>query len=910
MKTSSYLLSTRTLLNSKLSPPTSHSSQVTRTRIRDSVVGASAAKLVLFQAPAGFGKSTLMAQCLERFESEGVATAWLTLDDADNDIQRFLSCVEAAISSMMELPQESERGLHSSKSPGDTALELVTSLAAEHAAFALFLDDFERIHEPTVLGLVREIIDHLPHNCRLVIGSRSMPELGLGRLRARGRLLEIDSELMRFSKEETHQFLNGCRQLSLSLDDLGHIHDKTEGWVAALWLASLALEHHPAPAEFIASFSGENRAVAHYLAEDVLSQQPPRVRNFLLRTSILRYMSVPLCNALLPDTDSESLINLLNEANIFLVPIEGQERLYRYHSLFADFLRAQLEQHLPQEVPYLHRAASHWFEDQHRPVPAIDHALEGKDYRRALELLSVHGEELLAQGRMRLLARWFETIPAERLEGYPLLQAIHVWALCFTASPRKAMDLLQRTGLENSRDPQIRPHVLALRPSILAIMDDFEEAYRIGREALKQLPNGDPFADTALVNTVANAYSVMGEYQEARQLLDGARDVQGVYESAFNAMYSESVEGIIDLQEGRQRQAAARFRLAVGMTRARGAFSFSGTTGNAWAGVLHASAVYESNDLPQAARLLNVYVPLVRDIGLPDHMILGDVMLSRIAFHEGDLDKAFQILASLELTGHRRQQPRVVATARLERAHLMLLQGDEEASLAELDRADDPQVWDRVKGLRLLANDLETAQIGRLRWESLVGDAGSAVEKLREAIAEAVHDSRHRRACKLRLFLAVALQRKGQLRGALEEMEKVLKEACREGYFRLILDEGPRVGALVVHLQSDTLERKQDRREPLFAEYLQQLLQGFGPTVFNAYPPVEDAQALLLPEPLTRKEIRVLKLLAEGHSNSAMAEKLFVSDSTIRTHLRNINAKLNASNRTEAVAIARKAGVV
>jgi LuxR family maltose regulon positive regulatory protein len=184
---------------------------------------------------------------------------------------------------------------------------------------------------------------------------------------------------------------------------------------------------------------------------------------------------VPLCNALLRDTDSASLIDLLNEANVFLVPIESDERLYRYHSLFSDFLRHRLAKECPDEIAPLHHAASAWFESQHRPVPAIDHDL----------------------------AAW------------PLLQAIHVWALCFSASPHTAMEKLEQTGLEQSTDPRIRPHALALRPSILAIMDDFEQVYAIGSQTLAALPAGEPFAETTLVNTLANAYSVMGEHQRA-----------------------------------------------------------------------------------------------------------------------------------------------------------------------------------------------------------------------------------------------------------------------------------------------------------------------------------------------------------------------------------------------------------
>lgn len=896
-------------LTSKLNQPTVHAAQLPRDEISASLQAGGAVKLVLVQGPAGFGKSTLLAQSLDALAGAGTRTAWLTLDEADNDIQRFMFCLEAAIANLLPTRAGEPMTGDDRRSAGNTALSLIAGLANHSDDFVLFLDDFERVQEPTVLGLVREIIDHLPPNCRLVIGSRSLPDLRLARLRTRGQLVEIDSRRLRFSLAETEQFLNHRRGLALSTDELTELHAKTEGWIAALWLASLALDKHPAPGDFIARFSGEHRAVADYLAEDVLAQQPQRVRKFLLRTSILRYLSVPLCNVLLPDSDNASLIDLLNEANVFLVPIESEERLYRYHSLFSDFLRHRLTEECPDEIAPLHRAASAWFEAQQRPVPAIDHALEGGDYARALALMSEHAEHLLAQGRMRLLGRWFDSIPAADLAAWPLLQAIHVWALCFSCSPHTAMEKLEQTGLEQSTDPRIRPHALALRPSILAIMDDFEQVYAIGSKTLAALPAGEPFAETTLVNTLANAYSVMGEHKRARTLLDGARDVQGVHESAFNAMFSESVEGIIDLQEGRQRQAAARFRLAARITWPRSAFSPIGTNGNAWAGVLHASAVYESNDLDTASRLLNVYAPLARHIGLPDHMILADVMLARIAFIEGDIDKALQTLTVLERTGHNRQLPRVVATSRLHRAQLMLLQGDEYAAHTEIERASDPTTWDRLRHLRLLANDVDNDRIGQLRWAAFVGNAASALRELERYVAESQAENRHRRAFKLRLLQAVAQQRDNDLPAALNTLEQALKEGCREGYIRLVLDEGPRVGALVVRLQADTLERKRDRREPLFAEYLQSLLQGFGPRVFNEYPIENDPNATLI-EPLTRKEIRVLKLLAEGNSNSAMAEKLFVSDSTIRTHLRNINGKLNASNRTEAVAIARKVGVV
>ncbi len=896
----------RTLVTSKLNPPTSQAAQVPRTHVVDKVLGASAARMVLVRAPAGFGKTTVMSQCMARMEEEGTVTAWLTLDEADNDVSRFLWYLNAAVSQLTEdgesSPSPEQRTFTST---GDAALEIVGRLSEHQSAFALFLDDFERVQDTAVLGLIREIIDHLPRRGQFVIGTRNLPELGLGRLRARGQLLEIDARQLRFSVEETTDFLVSRRHLALTQEDLIRIHDRTEGWVTALWLASLALESHDSPEAFIERFSGADQTISDYLAHDVLALQPQPVRAFLLRTSILRHLNASICQALLPGVDADAMLSHLARSHTFLTPLDNDENTYRYHSLFAEFLKAQLATEHPDEVRNLHRAASRWFEAQDRPVPAIDHALEGGDYDRALELLRIHAAHLLSQGRMRLLSTWFSAIPPDQLKQDEALQMTWVWALCFTRGPTEALEMLEEIGLETSRNPQIRPHVLAIRPLTLSMMDRQEEAIEIGEKGLPELPTCQPFADMALINSMANSYSVMGLYNKARQLLDGARDAQGTHTSAFNVMYSETVEGMIDMQEGRQRQAAARFRLAVGATRQ--ASSFSQANGNAWAGVLHAGAIYEQNQLELAARLLHVYGPLARDVGLPDHMLLSDIMLARIAFSRGEVDQAFRILVELEHLGHIRNLTRVVATARLERSRLLLLQRRVDAARQELGRAGDNDLWQRVQTLRLPANDLEYRALMAIRLEIATGDPEKALAELERELEYAIDEHRFRRALKLRLLKAIALHRATRLREALEVMADILPVASSEGYLRLIVDEGPTAGTLVL-LYSRSLRERGERTDPILAGYIQSLLDAFGPEVQDQPATPEPDNTLL--DPLTRKEIRVLQLLSEGYSNSAMAEKLFVSDSTVRTHLRNINSKLNAGSRTQAVAIARRLGIV
>jgi LuxR family maltose regulon positive regulatory protein len=433
------------------------------------------------------------------------------------------------------------------------------------------------------------------------------------------------------------------------------------------------------------------------------------------------------------------------------------------------------------------------------------------------------------------------------------------------------------------------------------MQDRNEEALAIGRESLRRLPTGNHFADSTLLNAMAHITAVAGQPREAQQLLDAARREQGG--STFNRMYNESTEGLLDLQQGRLRQATARFRLAVDATHA---VNYHHTHGNAWAGVFYTSVVYEANQIAQADHLLNVYLPLARDVGLPDHMILSHAMRSRIAFINGDVDAASLALTELEYLGNQRKLPRVVAAAKLERARLLLLQGHGAAAHDELMRADDPTLWDREQHQRLLAHDIEYMALARLRWDIVCGDAGACLPRLDAQIRAATTAVRHRRLLALRLLRALALQRTGDTPGAVAQVGSALQFACQEGFMRLVLDEGPAIGALVQRYQA--LHDSGQARDPLMGDYLQRLLQAFGPLPSDAEPVGELPGGAL--EPLTRKEIRVLQLLVEGYSNSAMAEKLYVSDSTVRTHLRNINMKLGAHSRTQAVAIARRLGLV
>jgi LuxR family transcriptional regulator, maltose regulon positive regulatory protein len=891
-------------LISKLNPPLATAFEIARTEICEKIFNAGSAKLVLLRAPAGFGKTTVMLQVRQRFNEAGLPTAWLTLDRADNDIGRFLSVLAAALDPLVPglakpPAQEDKDG------PEDLAFSLIDRVAAHPAPFALFLDDFEVLQNPAIFGLVNEFIEQLPRGAQLIIGSRGVPELSLGRLRARGRLLEVEHSQLRFSVAETDGFLCQRRGLALGPEDVLRLHRSTEGWAAALWLASVSLEHREQPERFIAGFSGSNAAVVDYLVEDVLSNQSEDLRGFLLRTSILNHLDAALCDAVCARADSADMLHRLEQAHLFLIPLQSEGSGYRYHGMFAEFLRAQLARLHPEEIPRLHHAAAQWFLDQDRPVPAIEHALAAGDMAFALPLLNAQAQSLLDQGRVRLLSRWLDPLQAQgQLDAHPMLQVVHVWAVCFARGPRAAAALLDQLELRADAAAEVRAHRLAMRPLFMVLTDRTDEAMPLAVALLDGLPSSVNFVRGFLEVILANLAMIAGRYREALLFADAARSRQPEHGSSFNFTLSEAAEAAVDLTRGRLRRALARLRVATGTGRTDASRA---TNGNAMAGVLLAEALFEADQCDQAERLLAVYIPLIRHVGIPDQLILAHVVMARIAQDRGDTDRSLQLLTELEHIGHRDGLPRVVASARLERVRLLLVEGQLVPARDELDRCGDKALWARVSRSSLRANEVETYEVALARWSVQSGHAADVVASLRVELDAAERAQRERRALTLRLLLAQALYCSDQRNKAMRVLAKALRIAAAEGYVRAFMVEGTLLMAMLHELRirpTEWLEEGGDA--PL--TFLDGLLRTPAKIVPTAMPNALSMDAAMAVEGLTRKELQVLRLTAEGLSNDQIGERMFVAETTVRTHLRNINVKLDSRNRMEAVQVARRLG--
>jgi LuxR family maltose regulon positive regulatory protein len=624
------------------------------------------------------------------------------------------------------------------------------------------------------------------------------------------------------------------------------------------------------------------------------------VRDFLLKTSLLSELDASLCDAVCGRTDSAELLRHLERGSLFLSMVDEQRPLYRYHSLFRDFLRTQLAKRSPESIPAIHRIAAQWFLAAARPIPGVEHALLTGDLGFAMPLLERQAESLLNQGRLRLLTRWLETFPAV-LTASPHLRLVHIWAVNLTRGTQEALALVERIDpavLEGEAD---LAQYHAMQPTLLAMRDRIDESFALGLDRIQSIRREHKFPYAILSQTLAVDSMILGDYAEARRYVDQARAALSGSASALQIGLAGSINGAIDLIQGRLRQALAELRLAAGVL---GDDLYQSGNRNVFSGVLLAEALYEAGDTPRAESLLSLFLPLAQVLGLPDPLIASHALMARIAEQQEDPDRTLEVLTQLELYGHRLGLQRVIASARVEKSAALLTRGDAGAAQEQLERAADAMDWEQVSSRSFIANDKVTLQIGRLRWMLRRGDAAAAVPLIKKELAGALAAERHRRALKLRILLAEAFEIDGQHKLAMRTLLKATEISAPEGFVGIYLEEGERIQEMLRGVQNNRQSELGSLADDALNSYLSRITRSSAITLPAA--PADHANE----EALTRKEVQILDLLAQGFSNDAMAEKLFISESTVRTHLRSINTKLHASNRMHALAIARQRHLV
>lgn len=886
------------IVSAKLQYPMPPSAQVQRKNLLKAMAEkATGCRVVLVQAPAGFGKSTLLSQYRTRRECGGASVMWLTLDGADNDLDRFVRHLQAGLVTLHASIADELMG-------GNTS-NLIERLADLGHPFILFLDEFELLHNPAVIGYVRQLIECLPTNGEIVIGSRNVPEIGLGRLRVRGQLLELSQGDLRFSLEETRELLENQHRLELNGQHVKALYERTEGWVTAIHLFALAISNYRDIGQFIKSFSGSHAELAQFLAEDILQRLAEDHRDFLLQTSILHELNESLCNHVTQRQDSRIQLDFLSRNNLFLIPLDSEHSNYRYHGLFASFLRDRLKATQPDRFFQLHRRAAEWLRNHDLPLPAIDHFLHDNDQRDALAMLNEHADSLLAQGRVRRLLRWHDRVFPALLRTQTSLRLTFGWTLALNRRHTDAQRIIDDFlgDVPASCDPDHIREALSLQCLQLSMTDRIDVCRTASEAHLADVMPAQTLEYGVLVSIVAYCMIAAGRYDDARQTMARALQSDRQLNTTFIRSLSDAQEGEIDLIQGRLGE--ARSRLERSYERAWSTDSSTIPGGRAMVGIPYAETLYEHNEIERAQRVVSECLPYARENGTVDAFIKAYLLMSKIARVSGDVDSSRRYLQELEDAGLEMGLTRAVASAKLEAARILWLNGDTQGARALLDLVEAMQVWKEAAGYSAPAHDIESIDVMRWRLMIAKGEALRAAGELKAGLRTAQSAQRHRRALKLRILLSTALMAAGQTNPAMKTFTEGLQIASRESFVRIFLDEGESVAALL-RMWFNRHRENADRLD-VSTTLCEQLFSSLSPTA--ASPGTADTDTNLNPS-LTRREIQVLRYLADGGRTRTIADTLFVSEVTIKAHLRNINAKLGAHGRIEAVAIARRRGIL
>ncbi len=893
------------ILATKLFVPHPRPQLVPRTRLIDRLNAARRPghKLIILAAPAGFGKTTLLSDWIAGARP---AVAWLSLDETDNDPERFLSYVVAALRTLDEGMGAETLNLLQARLPplGEVVLTaLVNDIARLPGDSVLVLDDYHLIDQRPIHEAIAFLLDHLPPRLQLVLAGRADPPLPLARLRARGELTELRAADLRFASNEAAAFLNQAMGLDLAAADVAALEARTEGWIAGLQLAALSLQGRPAASEFVQAFAGDHRYIADYLIEEVLQRQPDSVRRFLLETSILDRLSGPLCEAVTGQADGAAQLDALERGNLFVVALDDRRRWYRYHHLFAEVLRAHLRVEPADVVAALHHRASIWHERNGAPADAIRHALAAGDAARAADLIELAVPEMRRNREEARLLGWLRALPDDLLRARPVLSFAYVGVLMqsgeFDGVETRLRDAERWLEAEAGEAPRGKmvvadkdelrrlPGSIAVhRAGFALVHGDLSGTLRHARRALEVVAEDDHLGHGSASALLGLASWTNGDLETAR----------GCYVEAITRLHKAGhlsdmlgcALTLADIQValGRLRDAQRTCEQALEATRISGAPVLRGTADMF---VCLSDLHRERNEFEAALTCLRNAEALGEHLGLPQNPYRRRLALARIRQATGDFDGALALLAEAERRYDGDFSPDVRPIAAW-RARVWLAQGrlDDAVDWARaraVSPADEPTYLHEFDHLTLARVLL--AQTRRNRDDHLRSTALDLLERLERA---ATTGGRQSAVIECLVLQALAHHARGATSASLAPLCRALALAEPEGFMRVFVDEGAPLGEILKTIAV--------AGGPT-AGYAQRLLAAMIPA--NDRPPASGGSIQALVEPLSERELDVLRLLRTELSGPEIARHLVVSLNTFNTHTRNIYGKLGVSNRRAAV---------
>jgi len=910
------------LLETKLFVPRSRRGLVPRPRLSERLDRGTASKLTLVSAPAGFGKTTLLTEWLAAgpaAPADERRAAWLSLDRADNDPVSFWTYVIAALRTVASGVGEGALTLLQAPRPPpiETVLTaLLNDLGTTAGDIVLVLDDYHVIDASDVQDGMAFLLDHLPPWLHVVIASRADPALPLARWRARGELAEIRAAELRFTPDEAAAYLNQMMGLQLTAQDVAALEARTEGWIAALQLAALSMQGRDDVAGFIAGFAGDDRYVVDYLVEEVLQRQPDRVQAFLLQTSILGRLSGPLCDAVTGQGGGKAMLEALDRGNLFLVPLDDRRRWYRYHRLFADVLQARLLDEQPGQVPELHRRASAWYQQNGEPPVAIGHALAARDFDQAADLIERAIPAMRITRQEATVHGWLKALPDEVVRVRPMLSFAVAGALLTGGEPEEVevrlrdaerwLEEAAATGEESLAPPgemvvadeeeyRRLPGAIELYRSALALVrGDVPGTVRHARRTLDRALTEDHGVRAGAAGFLGLAFWTNGDLEAAHpawaQCAAGLRR-SGQIADIFGCSIAMAD---IRLVQGRLGEAMRTYEQALQRAAEQDGPVLRGTA-DMYVGM---SEVHrERGDLQAATQQLQRSQELGEYNGLPQNPYRWRVAMARIRQAEGDLGGALDLLNEAERRYVGDFFPNVRPVPAL-KARVWIAQG----------RLGEALGWAREQGLSVdddlsYLREFEHVTLARMllarhQDERAEHSLHQAVRLLERLLLAAEEGQRTARVIEILVLQALSRQRLGDSPAALACLERAVTLAEPEGYVRVFVDEGPPMASLL----------RAAAKQRIAGNYVRRLLAAADETEHDS--PVKQApvkQALI--EPLSERELEVLRLLGTELDGPAIARELMVSLNTVRTHTKHIYAKLAVTSRRAAVRRAAELGL-
>jgi LuxR family transcriptional regulator, maltose regulon positive regulatory protein len=897
-----------TLVSTKLRPSQARPNLVARPQLTARLERQASRKLTLISAPAGFGKTTLLGEwAASRLDEQSVA--WVSLDEADNDPARFLSYLVAALQTIDE--QIGEGVLSSLQAPGPPPVRALTGallneLADYPGTLAIVLDDYHLIDSDQIHAIVAFLLERLPSNVHLLIASRIDPPLPLARLRARGQIAEIDAADLSFAREEAVAFLKDTMGLNLSDEYVTALEERTEGWIAGLQLAALSMRDREDIPGFVRAFSGSHRDVLDFLTEEVLERQSAWIRSFLLETSILERLTGDLCDMVTNRDDGQETLERLERENLFVVALDDERHWYRYHHLFADVLRGLLEQERSDEVKDLHLRAASWYERNGWASEAVEHALAAGDAGWAARLVEYYAQALFQRGEGVTVNRWLSALPAGLVRARPRLSlARAIWALIsgradevepLLIDAERALATVDQAGEppvgESIRGlANVHGSVAMLRAEVARQRGDVEHTIQFSRRARAHAGEGDRYLRFFTSWNLAVAKQMQGRVGEAEDALaELAADPWASGRHPYIAVRTYYALGQVQLTQGRLSAALQTFRQVLELATEAGRPTLPA------AGVAHvgvAEILYERNELDAALDQAMRGVELCRQIGYAQWLVTSLTTLACIRQARGDQAGALEAIGEAE-----RLVPSTVVDiffpVEVQQARLLLAQG----------KVDDAARWCAERGLGVedepsYLREREHLVLARVLLAQ--EEPEQALRLLERHVEEAQAAGRGDSEIEILALQALALRERDERERAVSTLTRALTLAGPEGYVRTFVDEGPEMALLLSEMLKAHQRGHLHRPDRPSAHYVRKLLAALEQAASGSMQPTAQ-----LPEPLSERELEVLILIAAGKSNRRIAQELFITAGTTKTHIRNIYRKLEAHSRTQALVRARE----